>query len=81
AYSIHQQPWPAYDEGLAHEETITVVLQVNGKVRDRVSVPANIDEEALKALALGSEAVKRQLQGKSPRQVVVVPRRLVNIVV
>ncbi|MCJ7514291.1 MAG: leucine--tRNA ligase, partial [Anaerolineales bacterium] len=47
AYSIHQQPWPAYDEGLAHEETITVVLQVNGKVRDRVSVPANIDEEAL----------------------------------
>ncbi len=79
-YSIHQQPWPAYDAALAHEEMITVVLQVNGKVRDRVSVPADIDEQALRALALESEAVQRQLQGQPPRQVIVVPGRLVNIV-
>jgi leucyl-tRNA synthetase len=59
---------------------ITVVLQVNGKVRDRVSVPADIDEQTLRALALESEAVQRQLQGQPPRQVIVVPRRLVNIV-
>jgi leucyl-tRNA synthetase len=79
-YSIHQQPWPAYDAALAHEEMITVVLQVNGKVRDRVLVPADIDEQALRALALESEAVQRLLQGQPPRQVIVVPGRLVNIV-
>jgi len=56
-YSIHQQPWPQYDDELAAEDEVTLVVQVNGKVRDRIQVPANIAEDAAKELALSSEAV------------------------
>jgi leucyl-tRNA synthetase len=79
-YSIHQQPWPEVDEGAAAEEQVTLVIQVNGKVRDRVSVPVDINEEDARAAALESEAVKRLLDGKPPRKVIVVPGKLVNIV-
>ena len=79
-YSIHIQPWPEFDPGLAKEEEITLVIQVNGKVRDRVAVPADISEEAARQAALGSEAARRFMEGKSPREVIVVPGRLVNIV-
>lgn len=81
SYSIHQQPWPEYDEALAAEDKVTLVVQVNGKVRDRIQVPADIAEEAAKELALGSDAVKKHLDGKQPRRVIYVPGRLVNIVV
>jgi leucyl-tRNA synthetase len=80
-YSVHQQPWPEVDEEAAAEEQITLVVQVNGKVRDRITVPVDIGEEESKALALESEAVKKYLDGKPPRNVVVVPGRLVNIVI
>jgi leucyl-tRNA synthetase len=80
AYSVHQQSWPPYDEALAAEGEVTLVVQVNGKVRDRIRVPADIAEEAAKELALGSEAVKKHLDGKQPRRVIYVPGRLVNIV-
>jgi leucyl-tRNA synthetase len=80
-YSIHQQDWPAYDPEAAAEETITLVVQVNGKVRDRLQVPAGIGEADATQQALASEAVRRHLDGGSPRQVIYVPGRLVNIVV
>ena len=80
-YSIHQQSWPAVDEQAAEEEQITLVVQVNGKIRDRIQVPAEISAEEAKTAALGSEAVIRFLEGKRPRNVIVVPGRLVNIVV
>jgi leucyl-tRNA synthetase len=80
-YSIHQQAWPAYDAELARADEITLVIQVNGKVRDRISVPAGIKDDEARRLALESEAVQRALKGAEPRQVVVVPGRLVNIVV
>ena len=80
-YSIHQQPWPVADEEIAAEEMITIVVQVNGKVRDRITVPAGTDEETVKARALASEKVQAYLDGKSPRKVIYVPGRLVNIVV
>jgi leucyl-tRNA synthetase len=80
-YSIHTQSWPEVDESAAAEEQITLVLQVNGKVRDRISVPADISEEKAKELALSSEAVGKFLQGKEPRKVILVPGKLVNIVV
>ena len=80
-YSIHQQSWPAVDERAAEEEQITLVVQVNGKIRDRIQVPAGISAEEAKTAALGSEAVIRFLEGKRPRNVIVVPGRLVNIVV
>jgi leucyl-tRNA synthetase len=80
-YSIHNQAWPEYDPEKAKEEEITLVVQVNGKVRDRIVVPADIGEEQAKAIALGSEVVQRHLGDKEPRKVIVVPGRLVNIVV
>ena len=80
-YSIHTHSWPTYDAELAREDEITLVVQVNGKVRDRIVVPADISDDAARARALESEAVAKLLAGKPPRQVIVVPGRLVNIVV
>jgi leucyl-tRNA synthetase len=79
-YSVHQQAWPIADDAAAAEDLITLVVQVNGKLRDRILVPADISEEAAKKAALESEAVNKFLEGKPPRKVIVVPRRLVNIV-
>jgi leucyl-tRNA synthetase len=80
-YSIHLHRWPDWDEAVAAEELITLVVQVNGKVRDRVEVPADVDEETARALALDSEGAQRHISGKQVRKVVVVPGRLINIVV
>jgi len=79
-YSIHNQPWPAVDQAAAAEQEITLIVQVNGKLRNRITVPTSIDDEATKAIALASPAVQKMLGGKPPRQVILVPKRLVNIV-
>ena len=79
-YSVHLQPWPQADEEAAREDEITLVVQVNGKLRDRISVPAGLSEAETKERALASEAVRKQLGGKQPRQVIVVKGKLVNIV-
>lgn len=79
--SIHRHSWPAWDEGLAAEEVFTLIVQVNGKVRDKVEVAATISEEEAKELALGRERIQRWLEGKQVRKVIYVPGRLVNIVV
>ncbi len=80
-YSIHDQPWPKYDPQAAKEEEISLVIQVNGKVRDRIVVPAGIGEEEAKQKALASETVRRFMEGKEPKNIIVVPGRLVNIVI
>lgn len=80
-YSIHQQSWPVADEAAAREDEITLVVQVNGKLRDRINVPAGISEADAKTRALASEAVAKALEGKQPKQVIVVKGKLVNIVV
>ncbi len=80
-YSIHDQSWPKVDEDAAAEDMITLVVQVNGKVRDRITVPVDIEDEKAKTLALASEVVQKFLENKEPKKIVVVPRRLVNIVV
>jgi leucyl-tRNA synthetase len=80
-YSVHTQPWPAYEAEAAREEEITLVVQVNGKVRDRIRVPADIDEEEAKETALASQAVRRFIDGKAPKKVILVPGKLVNIVI
>jgi leucyl-tRNA synthetase len=76
-----QQPFPQYDESLARADEFEMVVQVNGKLRDRIVVPADISREAMERLALESPRVQAYLQGKSPRKVIVVPGKLVNIVV
>ena len=80
-YSVHLQAWPQWDEQVAAEETIPLIVQVNGKVRDRVEVPVDVDEETARALALETEGAQRHISGKIVRKVIVVPGRLVNIVV
>jgi leucyl-tRNA synthetase len=81
SYSVHQQRWPQWDEASISAETVTLVIQVNGKVRDRIEVPADIDEASARALALESEAVQRHLDGRQSRRLIVVPGKLVNVVV
>ncbi len=80
-YSVHQQTWPTGDSELAAEDVFTLVLQINGKLRDRVEVPAGISREEAERAALASENIRRHLAGKTPRKIIVVSGRLVNIVV
>ena len=74
------QGWPGYDPEAVKTEEIVVVLQVGGKVRDQITVPADIGEAELKELALGNERVRKFLAGRPVRKVVVVPGKLVNVV-
>jgi leucyl-tRNA synthetase len=79
-YSIHTQAWPAIDEAAAAQDEITLVLQVNGKLRERLTVPVDISPDDAKAAALANETILKFTGGKTPRQVIYVPGRLVNIV-
>ena len=78
--SVHQQRWPAFDPAAARSSTVMVVVQVDGKVRDRIELAAGTTEETLKARALGSPKVVQAIAGKPIDRVVVVPDRLINIV-
>ncbi|MEE2599836.1 MAG: leucine--tRNA ligase [SAR324 cluster bacterium] len=78
--SIHQQAWPEYDESLIVEEMVTMVVQINGKVRDRLEMPAGINKEEAQQAALEAPKVQSYLEGMQIRKVIVVPERLVNIV-
>ena len=80
-YSIHQQPFPQWDEALAAEDVITLVVQVNGKVRDKLEVPVGIAESEAQELALASPRVQSYTTGKEVSKTVYVPGRLVNLVV
>jgi leucyl-tRNA synthetase len=80
-YSVHQQKWPEVDEAAAKEDTIELPVQINGKVRDRITVPADASEEEIRAAALASEGVKKHLGGKEPKKVIVANKRLVSLVV
>ena len=80
-YSVFNQKYPEYDENLIKDEDIQIVIQVNGKVRSRIMVEANIDDEKLKELALNDERIKRWTKDKNIVKVIVVPKKLVNIVV
>jgi leucyl-tRNA synthetase len=78
--SLAHEPYPTADPALLVEETVTCVVQVDGKVRDRLEVPVSVDEDTLETLALASPAVQRVLRGKAVRTVVVRAPRLVNVV-
>jgi len=79
--SIFSQPWPKYDSKLIEEEKITLVIQVNGKVRDRIEVMADIKEEKARELALAQEKIKKWIGGKKIKRVIFVPGKLINIVI
>jgi len=80
-YSIHQSSWPEVDLEATKEDNIEIPVQVNGKLRDKITVPAGTDEETIKAAALATEGAQKYLDGGQPRKVIVVGVRLVNIVV
>ncbi|MDQ1514230.1 MAG: leucyl-tRNA synthetase [Actinomycetota bacterium] len=77
---VHEQPWPTSDPELARAETVTMIVQVNGKVRDRIDVDAAITEEEMEKVALASTRVQENLAGRMPRNVIIVRPKLVNIV-
>jgi leucyl-tRNA synthetase len=79
-YSIHQQPWPAFDAALIVSDMIELPVQVDGKLRDRLSVAPDTAPEEIERLALASERVQAYLKGRAPRKVVQIPGRLVNVV-
>jgi leucyl-tRNA synthetase len=79
--NLADAPWPTYDHEVAAEEEITIVVQVNGKVRSRVVVPADEDEETIKSLASGDEKIARFISGKTVVKEIYVPKKLVNIVI
>lgn len=79
--SIHEEPWCEWDENLAKSSSITLVVQVNGKVKDKIEVDESLDQEEMKQVALNSEKVKALTAGKTIVKTIVVPKKLVNIVV
>jgi leucyl-tRNA synthetase len=80
-YSVHTQQWPQVDEAATKEDSIELPVQINGKVRDRITVPAEATEDEIKSAALASEVVQKFLEGKEPRKVIVAKGRLVSVVV
>jgi leucyl-tRNA synthetase len=78
--SLAREPWPKYDPALLIEKTVTIILQINGKLRDRIEAPAKASQAELEKLALANDRVKEFLTGKQVKKVVVVPGKLVNIV-
>ena len=78
--SLAYAPWPEADPAMLVEDTITLAVQVNGKRRDEIQVPAEAGKDAVEAAALASERVQKFLEGRTPKKVIVVPGRLVNIV-
>jgi leucyl-tRNA synthetase len=79
-YSVHQQRWPAFEPALVVEDQVEVVVQVNGKVRDRLMLSPDAPEATVRELALASPKVAEQLNGREPAKVIYVPGRLINLV-
>lgn len=78
--SIAYEPWPTYDENALKEENVTIVVQVNGKVRGKFETKQGSDDESLKEQALGLDSVKRHIEGKEIKKIIVVKGKVVNIV-
>jgi leucyl-tRNA synthetase len=80
-YSIHRQPWPQFDTVLAMPQTLKLAVQVNGKVRDHIAVQADASEDSVIAAALANDRIAQLLAGRTPKKVIHVAGRLVNVVV
>jgi leucyl-tRNA synthetase len=78
--SIIKTRWPDYDPEAVLEDEILIVIQVNGRLRDRMTIPASYGEEEVKAWALKSERIRKLVEGKEIKRVILVPKKLVNIV-
>jgi leucyl-tRNA synthetase len=81
ATSIHRESWPAYDPKFLAEDAVTIVLQVNGKMRDTISMDPSVTEAAAKEAALANEKMKRAIGSAVPKRIIYVDKKLVNIVI
>ncbi len=79
--SVINEKWPSWDEGIAKEDEVELVVQINGKVRAKIMIPAGLDEESIKEKAFGEPKIQEHINGKTPKKVIVVKGRLVNIVI
>jgi leucyl-tRNA synthetase len=79
--TLAYEGWPKYDPALTKADEIEVPLQINGKVRSKVTVPADVTDEALREAALADARIRESIAGKTVRKVIVVPKKLVNVVV
>ena len=80
ARSIDQEPWPVWKEDALQRDVLTVVIQINGKLRGKIEVPASASKEEVEQLALTEQNIVRRLEGLTVRKVVVIPGKLVNVV-
>ena len=79
--SIHSQKWPDYNPKLISKETIQLVIQINGKVRDKITVKTDISEKEAQELAKSQEKMQKWLEGKEIRKIIFIPKKLINIVI
>jgi leucyl-tRNA synthetase len=79
--SVHNQVWPEYDPKLIKEEIISLIVQINGKLRDKIEVESDISEDKAKELAISSKKIKNWVEGKEIKKVIFVPGKLINIVI
>jgi leucyl-tRNA synthetase len=79
--TLTYEPWPTYDEKLIQDDMVEIVIQVNGRLRDKLLIPAKSHEDDVKAQALASERVKTEIAGKQIKKVIVVPDKICNIVI
>ena len=79
--SVFYSAWPQYDEALIKEDIITLIIQVNGRVRDKIDVEIGVSEAEAKSLALRSKRVEKWIKGKDMKKVIFVPGKLINIVI
>jgi leucyl-tRNA synthetase len=80
-YSIHNQKWPEWDEELAREDEITLVVQVNGKVRHKLTLPASVSKRDAEKAALDNEKIQGYTGGRDIAKIIYVPGKLINVVV
>ena len=78
--SIVKTEWPPYDPEAVSEDEILIVIQINGKLRDRITIPTSYEEDEVKTWALKSERIRKLVEGKEIKRVILVPKKLVNIV-
>lgn len=81
AQTITYEPWPTYDDGKTVENLVTIVVQINGKIRDKIEVAMNTSNEEVQAIALASTKVQSALANQTPKKIIVVPNKLVSIVI
>ncbi|MDX1608463.1 MAG: hypothetical protein R3251_04630, partial [Candidatus Spechtbacterales bacterium] len=81
AGSVHDQPWPEFDVDIAREDTITIPVQVNGKVKAELEVERGTGKKELEEMAMENEKISAILDGKEPKKIIVVPDKIINIVI